>query len=117
MSGKSNTFGITVFVVFCLIFLPLMGIGDDIHQKVKKAKAELQKGINSWSVEKMMTAKDMFLNLLLAEEDEGEHVTTDEFNIFIAYNESTSTITINTISFLLGLAIPIVWRKKVTKIR
>lgn len=55
-------------------------------------------------------------NLLLALEDEGGHVTTDEINIFISHNESTAAITISTNSFLLGLGILIVWRKKSNKI-
>lgn len=53
--------------------------------------------------------------LRLALMDEGEHVTTDEVIIFVDYHESTSTITINTNSFLLGLIILIVWRKRAAK--
>ena len=74
MSRKSILFIATAFVVFCLIFFPLTGIGNDIHQKVNKAKAELQEGVNSWSVEKIKAAKDMFLNLLLTEKSENAYL-------------------------------------------
>ncbi len=56
-------------------------------------------------------------NLLLALEDESEHVTTDEISIFISHNEPTSTIAINMTNFLLGLAFLLIWRKKVTRIK
>ena len=53
--------------------------------------------------------------LRLALMDEGEHVTIDEVIIFVDYHESTSAIAINTNSFLLGLIILIVWRKRAAK--
>jgi len=49
--------------------------------------------------------------LQLALKDEGEHVTTDEIMISISQSESTSTIPVGMNSFLLGLMIPIFWKK------
>ena len=67
MSKKTNLFlGITVLVVW-LIALPVMGTESDIHQKVKKAKAVLQEGVNTWNAEKFLAARDMFLNILMTE--------------------------------------------------
>jgi len=50
--------------------------------------------------------------LQLVLKDEGEHVTTDEIIISISQSKSTSTIPIGMNSFLLGLMILILWRKK-----
>lgn len=74
MSKKSILSTATAFVVFCLIFLPLTGIGYDTQQEVIKAKAELQEGVNSWNADKIKAAKDMFLNLLLKEKSENAYL-------------------------------------------
>jgi tetratricopeptide (TPR) repeat protein len=74
MSKPSFLSIVSVCLVFGLLVLPLTGIGSDIQQKVKKAKAELQAGVNAWNPEKIQAAKDMFLNLLLTEENENAYL-------------------------------------------
>ena len=70
MLRRLDSFLVKTILVICLLFLPFSGMGNEIHQKITEAKAELQEGVNSWNAEKFKTAKDMFLNLLLAEESE-----------------------------------------------
>jgi len=79
MFRKSTLFTLFALMVFCIQYPPLMGSENDIHQEVNKAKAKLQEGINSWNVEKIRSAKDMFLNLLLKEDSENVY-----FHYYIA---------------------------------
>ena len=70
MMRNSKIIIATILVIVCVGSLSLMGIEDNIQQKIKKAKAELQEGVNLWNAEKLKAAKDMFLNLLMTEKDE-----------------------------------------------
>ncbi len=70
MMRNSKIIIATILVIVCVGSLSLMGIEDNIQQKIKKAKAELQEGVNLWNAEKFKSAKDMFLNLLMTEKSE-----------------------------------------------
>ena len=88
--------GNSILVVAGFVFLPVLVSGTDIDQKVKKAKVELQAGINTWNMEKMKQAKDMFLNLLMKEKSENTNllyfIALCDYRLATFYMTTNSTV-------------------------
>ena len=67
---KKSLAGFLTLVILGFFCLGTFGLGPDLSQKIKKAKQELQDGINTWNADKIKHARDLFLNLLMREESE-----------------------------------------------
>lgn len=53
---------------------PAPDLGQKLIQKIKEAKSMLQTGINTWSMESLKNARDLFLNLLIKEKGENPYL-------------------------------------------
>lgn len=71
---KTSIAGFLTLVILGFFCLSTFGLGSELNQKIKKAKQELQEGVNTWNAEKMKHARDLFLNILMTEESEKAHI-------------------------------------------
>lgn len=67
---KTSLAGFLILVILGFFCLATFGFGSGLSQKIEKAKEQLRVGVNTWDVEKMKHARDLFLNLLMTEESE-----------------------------------------------
>ena len=49
-------------------------LDQKLIQKIKEAKSMLQTGINTWNIESLKNARDLFLNLLVKEKEENQYL-------------------------------------------